>query len=49
MTVFGLKWGQDLENQAAHPCQEFPGVPPGDFINQKGHTIGEKSVQTLSN
>ena len=26
MTVFGLKWGQDLENRAAHPCQELPGV-----------------------
>ena len=21
------KWGQDLKNQAAHPHQEFPGVP----------------------
>jgi len=28
MTFFGLKWGQDLENRAAHPHQEFPGVPP---------------------
>ena len=28
MTVFGLKWGQDLENRAAHPCKEFSGVPP---------------------
>ena len=27
-TFFGLKSGQDLENQAAHPHQEFPGVPP---------------------
>ena len=24
----GLKTGQDLENLAAHPHQEFPGVPP---------------------
>ena len=24
MTLFG----QDLENQAAHPHQDFPGVPP---------------------
>ena len=24
----GLKYGQDLENQAAHPLQEFPGVHP---------------------
>ena len=28
MTFFGLKQGQDLENRAAHPHQEFPGVPP---------------------
>ena len=25
---FGLKEGQDLENQVAHPHQELPGVPP---------------------
>ena len=31
MTFFGLKEGQDLENRAAHPHQEFPGVPPGFF------------------
>ena len=24
----GLKSGQDLKNRAAHPHQEFPGVPP---------------------
>ena len=28
MTLFGLKKGQDLENRAAQPHQEFPGVPP---------------------
>ena len=28
--IFGLKQGQDLENQAAHPHQEFPGVPTGN-------------------
>ena len=28
ITFFGLKCGQDLENQAAHPHQEFPGVLP---------------------
>ena len=27
MTFFGLKYGQDLENQVAHPHQEFPEVP----------------------
>ena len=31
MTFFGLKQDQDLENWAAHPHQEFPGVPPGPF------------------
>ena len=33
MTCFGLKWGQDLENRAAHPHQEFPGVPPSRGFN----------------
>ena len=28
MTLYGLKKGQDLENRAAQPHQEFPGVPP---------------------
>ena len=28
MTFFFLKSGQDLENRAAHPFQEFPGKPP---------------------
>ena len=28
MTFFGLKHGQDLDNRAAHPHQEFSGVPP---------------------
>ena len=27
-TLFGLKYGQDFGNRAAHPHQEFPGVPP---------------------
>ena len=31
--IFGVKQGQDLENQAAHPHQEFP-VPPG--VSRKG-------------
>ena len=31
ITFFGLQQGQDLENRAAHPHQEFPGVPPGPF------------------
>ena len=28
MTFFGLKSGQDLEDRAAYPHQDFPGVPP---------------------
>ena len=28
ITFFRLKSGQDLKNRAAHPHQEFPGVPP---------------------
>ena len=28
ITLFGLKSGRYLENWAAHPHQEFPGVPP---------------------
>ena len=28
MTFFGLKYCQDLENRAARPHQELPGVPP---------------------
>ena len=27
ITFFCLKQGQDLKNRAAHPHQEFPGVP----------------------
>ena len=27
ITFFGLKLGQDLKNQVAHPHQEFPGEP----------------------
>ena len=31
--IFGLKSGQDLKNQAAHPHQEFSGVPPRGYDN----------------
>ena len=31
MTFFGLQQGQDLENRAAHPHQEFLAVPPGEL------------------
>ena len=49
MTVFGLKWGQDLENGQHTPAKNSQEYPPEDFINQKCHTIGVKSVQKLSN
>ena len=26
--IFGLKYGQDFENRAAHPQQELPREPP---------------------
>ena len=32
MTLFCLKYGQGLENQAAHPHQEFLGVPPRGLV-----------------
>ena len=35
MEYFGLKLGQDLGNRAAHPCQEFRGVPPSPPGKQK--------------
>ena len=35
ITFFGLKSGQDLENRAAHPHQEFPGVPPPPGLSGK--------------
>ena len=28
MEYFGLNFGQDLGNRAAHPYQKFRGVPP---------------------
>ena len=34
MTFFGLKSGQDLENRAAHPHQEFPGVALSGDLGQ---------------
>ena len=36
MTFFGPKYGQDLENRAAHPQQELVGgVPPRGETEQK--------------
>ena len=47
MTVFGLKWGQDLENRAAHPRHEFSRVHPWGLHKPKMSEV--KSVQKLSN
>ena len=53
MTVFGLKSGQDLGNRAAHPHQEFPGVPPGSSIfkdmNTESTNINNKGLQRTAN
>ena len=37
MEYFGLKLGQDLGNQAAHPYQKFRGVPPSP--GKIGHLV----------
>ena len=37
--VFGLKYGQDLENRVAHSHQEFPGAPPRPRCNAKNPLI----------
>ena len=40
MTFFGLQEGQDSENRAPHPHQEFPVVPPsGDQEQGVNHVI----------
>ena len=41
ITFFGLKSGQDLENQAAHPHQEFP-------VSSLTHTFITVEKQHLS-
>ena len=41
MTFLGLKQGQDLENRAAHPCQKFPGVPPGEDPNRTSKVVDD--------
>ena len=45
VTVFSLKYGQDLENRAAHPHQEFPGVPPVPTVKP---SLTEQYVGNLS-
>ena len=46
MTFFGLKKGQDLKNRAAHPCQEFPGVPTQ---GHQGQVVKAQLVVLLKN
>ena len=46
MTFFGLKKGQDLKNWAAHPCQEFPGVPTK---GHQGQVVKAQLVVLLKN
>ena len=42
MTLLGLKWAQDLNNRAAHPHEEFSGVPPppGFASNLSDYIVG---------
>ena len=40
ITFFGLQQGQDLENRAAHPHQEFPGsIPRALFLSYIGRGV----------
>ena len=41
--IFGLKSGEDLENWAAHPREEFLGVPPPPG----GYTVNSISADTF--
>ena len=47
MTFFGLKKGQDLKNRAAHPCQEFPGVPTQGHQGHQGQVVKAQLVVLL--
>ena len=47
MTLFGLKSGQDLENRAAHPHQEFSGVPPRALSEGKGKRDAQTKIKNL--
>ena len=55
ITPFGLKSGQDLENSAAHPHQEFSEVPPPpgrsarfDSSSQETDSLLKTTVRALS-
>ena len=45
---FGLKSGQDLENRAAHPYPEFPGVPPPPGCNPLFYFVSSFSLTDVS-
>ena len=56
MEYFGLKLDQDLGNRAAHPYQEFRGVPPRVFsvvdlsvsVKRKNSHINQTSTVTIT-
>ena len=37
--------GQDLENRAAHPHQEFPGVPPDRTVATWNPSVCDQGLQ----
>ena len=46
LTFFGLKYNHNLENRAAHPNQEFPGVPHWKDY-QKASNVGYWTAEEL--
>ena len=44
--LFGIKSDQDLKKRAAHPYQEFPGVPPSPPRDSRQLSIN--SISSLS-
>ena len=47
MTFFGQKKGQDLNNRAAHACQELPGVPTQGHQGHQGQVVKAQLVVLL--
>ena len=48
MAIFGLKLGLDLERRAAHPHQQFQGVPPPGGGKIVDSFDSEKKLNNLS-
>ena len=48
ITFFGLKSGEDLKNRAAHPDQEFLGVPPGTNTRRNSAKIASETFILVS-